>query len=234
MNQTFLRVLVAAAVLAVLGLGVRACSAPKAIPNPFDKGSRAYEPYAAFAKRIAANPQWVAKLNARARNSPDPKTLGFEIADRGIRRLDNAALEQRMVFALKLVENMDTATCAALARPDAERNRALQPAFLKAIEQLPLKDIEGYLALVERAIGAELDGVPEPAFSMQQAEASVQKLADKFSDGERAVLLRVVNFPSVTTNDTACWMVKTVFSEILALPSRDRQVLARVFSTPAK
>jgi hypothetical protein len=234
MNTGVSRAALAAIILLGVFVGYRSCSQSKAIPNPFDKGSRAYEPFAAFGKRIAGNPGLVAKLNARARGSADPKSLGFEIADSGIRRLDDAALEQRMVFALKLVEHMDTATCAALARPDAERNRELRPKILKAIEQLPVKDIEDYIALVERAIVAELDGVPAPGFSQSQAEASVQKLAEKFSDAERGVLMRVVNYPSMTTNDTSCWMVKTVFSEILALPTKDRQVLARVFSAPAK
>jgi hypothetical protein len=222
------------AILLAIIVGYRACSAPKALPNPFDKSSRAHEPFAAFGKRLAGNPDLVAKFNARARASADPKMLGFEIADSGIRRLDDAALEQRLVFALKLVEHMDLATCAALARPDAERNRELQPKILKAIEQLPVKDIEDYLVLVERAIAAELNGMPAPAISMDQAGASVQKLADRFSDAERGLLMRVVNYPSMTSNDTSCWMVKTVFGEILALPVRDRQVLARLFSTPAK
>lgn len=230
---------IARAALAVLLLlvafaGYRSCSQPKAIPNPFDKSSRAHEPFAAFGKRIAGNPSLVAKFNARVRGSADPKSVGFEIADGGMRRLDDAALEQRMVFALKLVEHMDVATCAALARPDAERNRALQPKILKAIEQLPAKDIEDYFSLVERAVIAELNGVPAPGFSQSQAEAAVQRLAEKFSDAERGVLMRVVNYPSVTTNETSCWMVKTVFSEVLALSTKDRQVLARVFSAPAK
>ena len=51
---------------------------------------------------------------------------------------------------------------------------------------------------------------------------------------ERGVILRVINFPSVTTEDTSCWVVKTVFSEILALPTRDRQLLARLFAAPGK
>ncbi|MBL8277144.1 MAG: hypothetical protein JNL93_10625 [Pelomonas sp.] len=139
-----------------------------------------------------------------------------------------------MTFALKLVEHMDEATCAALARPDSERNRQLMPKILKAIEQLPVRDIEDYFALVERAVVAELEQVPEPTVSPRRAEVALNRLGNKFSDAERSVLLRVVNYPSMTTNDTACWMVKTVFGEILALPAADRQVLARVFSAPTK
>ncbi len=234
MNSLLTRGVVVVAILVGIGLGYRACSSAKPPPNPFEKTSRAYDPYAAFVKRLAGNRDLAVKFNARMRAGVDPKTLGFEIAENGIRRLDDAALEQRMVFALKLVENMDEATCAALARPDAERNRLLQPKILKAIEQLPSKEIEEYLALVERAVVAELNGTAAPRFSPGSAEPALRRLAEKFNDAERAVLLRVVNYPSLTTNETSCWMVKTVFSEILALPAKDRRILARVFSEPAK
>ncbi|MBL8521578.1 MAG: hypothetical protein JNK75_13050, partial [Betaproteobacteria bacterium] len=132
MNTPLSRAALIVALLVGVGIGYRACSGPKAIPNPFDKYSRAHEPFAAFAKRLAGNPSIVSKLNARARSSADPKSLGFEIAENGMRRLDDAALEKRMTFALKLVEHMDEATCAALARPDSERNRQLMPKILKA------------------------------------------------------------------------------------------------------
>ncbi len=234
MNSTISRAVVVAIALIALVAGYRACSAQKALPNPFEKTSRAYEPFAALVKRLSSDQALVSKANARIRAGADPKALGFEIADSGIRRLDDAALVQRMEFALKLVEHMDVATCAALVRPDAERNRQLQPKILKAIEQMSPADIERYFALVERAIAAELNGVPMPSTSQVQAAASIRRLAERFSDAERGVLMRVVNFPSMTTNDTSCWMVKTVFGEIMSMPMRDQQVLARVFSEPPK
>lgn len=234
MNLTDPRVALVVAVLLGVVFGYRGCSKPKAIPNPFASHSRAHEPYAAFVKRMANNPDLSAKFNARIRASADPKSVGFEIAERGMRRLDAASLEQRMMFALKLVEFMDVPTCAALARPGAERNRQMQPQILKAIEQMPATDIEGYLALVERAIVAELDNVAVPPLYPGRAEAALQNLASRFSDAERAVLMRVINYPSTTTHDTACWMVRTVFSETLALPVGDRQTLARLFSEPAQ
>ena len=86
-----------------------------------------------------------------------------------------------MAFGLKLVEHMDVATCAALARAGCRAHRALQPKIQshRAIAGEPT--IEDYFRLVERAVIAELNGAAT-RFSQSQAEAAVQRFAEKFSD----------------------------------------------------
>ncbi len=53
-------------------------------------------------------------------------------------------------------------------------------------------------------------------------------LAERFSNDERALLMRVIGFPNTVSDESACWLIKTVFAEIKELPVKERHAVSRL------
>lgn len=204
---------------------------PRPIPNPFPTQSRAHLPFEEFAKTLVAIPDFERKV--RAQTAPaDATAMGFEIAQNGMKRLDDAQLATWMELIVKLVEHLDEHTCAALSRADPAKAKALAPTFLLAIDKMSSSDIRAYFELTAKAVEAELNRADAPAFSKDSAERAMQRLVRKFSPEEQAVLMRVSLYPSTASDSSACWIVKTLFGEIMAAPAADRRMLLRLFAQP--
>lgn len=228
MQKILLPIAIAVALI-VAGLVFRAANRPTPIPNPFPSHSRAHVPFEDFIKTLAAMPELEAHLR-KAGKGEDASQIGFQLSQSGLKRLSDADLEQNMALTTKLVEHLDLKTCAALSRNDPDAVRKLSPRILKAIENLSVEEIRGYFDLTTRAVAAELKKVPVPSFSERRSQQAMRTLSRKFSAEELALLVRVTDFPSTASDESACWIVKTVFSEIMTLPSADRQSLARLFA----
>ena len=210
----------------------RAATKPTPIPNPFPTQSRAHLPFEEFVKKLAAIPTITTRFRQAA--SPTEATgIGFEISQSGLKRLDDAQLAKWMELNVKLVEFLDERTCATLARADPTAARAQSAKILPAIEKLSSTDIRAYFDLTLNSVTAELNGTPPPDFSKDKAERAMRKLVKKFSPEEQALLLRVSLYPSTASDSSACWIVKTVFAEIMDLPAEDRRVLSRLFTQPS-
>ena len=84
---------------------------------------------------------------------------------------------------------------------------------------MPASDIRAFFDLTAKAVEAELNGTPIPAISTSRAEAAMRNLVGKFSADEQALLMRVTAYPATASRESACWIVKTVFAEIMDLPA---------------
>ena len=94
--------------------------------------------------------------------------------------------------------------------------------ILRALERLSIEDIRSFFDLTTKAIEAELSAKPIPVTSTSGNETAMRNLAERFSADERALLLRVVGFPNTVSDQSACWLIKTVFVEIKVLPAQER------------
>ncbi len=226
-------IIVVGGVLVGAFLLFKTTSKPKPIPNPFPPQSRAHLPFEEFAKNLTSIPDFERKVRATA-TSTDATATGFEIAQNGMKRLDDAQLAKWMELVVKMVEHLDERTCAAMSRADPSAAKALAPKLLLGIDKMSSAEIRAYFDLTVKAVEAELNRTEAPEFSKDKAERAMRKLVRKFTAEEQAVLMRVSLYPSTASDSSACWIVKTVFEEIMALPSADRQVLLRLFAQPAE
>ena len=225
--------IVAAAIVVLIGAFflVKPAFRSKPVPNPFPTQSRAHLPFEDFVKTLAAIPDFERKV--RAQSTPtDATALGFEIAQHGLKRLNDAQLAKWMELVVRMVEHLDERTCAALSRADPSAAKALTPKLLLATDKMSSSDIRAYFDLTVKAVEAELNGTAPPEFSKQRAERALRTLVRKFTPEEQAVLVRVSLYPSTASDASACWIVRTVFAEIMDLPTADRQILSRLFAQP--
>jgi len=231
MNKNIVGIIVVLVLLIGGVFVLRAATKPKPIPNPFPTQSRAHLPFEDFVKALATIPDFSSKVR-NATNATDATAIGFEISQNGLKRLDDAQLAKWMELIVKMVEHLDERTCATLARADPSAARAQAPKILLAIEKMSSSDIRAYFDLTIKSVTAELNRTPVPDFQKAKAEQAMRKLIRKFSAEEQAVLLRVSLYPSTASDSSACWIVKTVFAEIMDLPAGDKQILSRLFAQP--
>ena len=226
----FIFVVIAAVGILILGRPGK----PPSIENPFPAGSSAYAPFDEFAKKLVANNEFRRRMG-EARDAKAAMDLGFEMSQRGLRQLDDESLVRRLELIPKLVENVDLATCAAMVDPNPRRLRQYSQKVMAAVGKLSNADARAYFELVYQSLDADLKGGTPPSGPAQNnLEQAMRRLAARFSAEEQALLMRVVNFPGTASQESACWMVKTAFAEILAMPAKDQRVLARAFTMPDK
>ncbi|MEP7157197.1 MAG: hypothetical protein ABI905_15560 [Betaproteobacteria bacterium] len=231
MNKNVVGFIVVIALLIGGVFAFRAATKPKPIPNPFPTQSRAHLPFEDFVKSLAAIPNFNNKVR-NATSGTEATAIGFEISQNGLKRLTDADLSRWMELVVKMVEHLDERTCATVARADPAAARAQSAKLLLALEKMSSDDIRAYFNLTLKAVNAELDRTPAPDFSKEKAERAMRKLVRKFNAEEQAVMMRVSLYPSTASDASACWIVKTMFSEIMDLPAADRQVLSRLFAQP--
>ena len=71
---------------------VKAALKPKPIENPFPRESRAHVPYAEFVAKLGTVPDPARRLRNES-SANDASGLGFEIAQNGLKRVDDAVLD---------------------------------------------------------------------------------------------------------------------------------------------
>ncbi len=110
----------AAFVLAVAVIGWRAGWLDRTVPlvlaeNPHRAGTPAHEAFAAYQVKLQANPAFVALMET-AITPEDGLKRGMDLTQKGVRRLPDAALEERLRMMLELMRTGDDAECATLAQ----------------------------------------------------------------------------------------------------------------------
>ena len=134
---------------------------------------------------------------------------------------------------IKMVEHLDLPTCAAMARADAAGAKNLAPKILRALGSMPIENIRSFFDLTTKAVEAELSAKPIPVTSTAANEIAMRNLAERFSTDERALLVRVIGYPNTVSDQSACWLIKTVFAEIKELSAKERFAVSRMLVTVA-
>ena len=147
------------------------------------------------------------------------QSLGFELAQRGLARLDRAALSRRAVLLSDLLHAADERTCAALGQ--ARRGTAN---FRQAFEALGQAAIEEWVDLSVRAIAAELRDTPREAVSQKDIARAQREFARTLSEHSVA---RLAKLPGDGVSDAdACWIGRTLYARLAAMPEPYRGILA--------
>ena len=149
---------------------------------------------------------------------------GFELAARGISRLDDRALRQRAEILARILPQLGEPACASMARGVSS------PEVLTAI-QSTLKDLDTtslalWLDLSRNAMLAELRQTPRPTVTDEQVNAAFSALADSWpqADVDR---LNALHDLSTASDTDACWVVRTLYRTATELPEPHGTVLVR-------
>ncbi|MBN6148998.1 hypothetical protein JR065_01490 [Xanthomonas sp. AmX2] len=218
-------------IAAVLSLG--ACKKVQeemaAAQNPYPKSSPLHAPFDRMVRKLVNDPRYMALL--KQGDKAQAQTAGFELAQKGIARLDAAALEQRLKIIAAVTEAAPVAQCAVLARGgDAKNAQAMSDAMLQGLERLPPAQIDAWFDISFQATDAQLSQRPPQPVAPAQVEAAMGKLITALPGEQQQRLARVLPQIASASDEDACWAARTLYREALAMDQPTRGQLAWLFA----
>ncbi len=236
MRNRVVAVVATAIAVAAIGWGIRWLDrpAPFAFDNPHQAGTPAHEAFAAYEAELQANPAFAALMA----DTTDPEAAmrrGAELTQRGVPRLSDAELVERLEMMLGLMRAGDAKQCALLAQgAPIDGDLAEFAGMMFAVLDRADADLaRRWYAFSRNAMIAELEQRPfnpAPDGSDEKLGALlVEALAPEQLDALIAMSeQRLIGLG----DDVRCGVGQEVLSLILAQPEPERGRYARIMATP--
>jgi uncharacterized RDD family membrane protein YckC len=201
--------------------------------NLFPRTSPLHEPYKNFTAKLSAIPEFKQDLQ-NASSEDQAFAITASLAQKGLRRLDDNSLKNRMGLLVMLLEKLDTETCALMIRGNIpqyqEFQQQFQQKFLSALGQLGPVAANEWFDLTLKAAVAEARGSPAPvSINEQKIMASMNNLLMRLSPADSKVLTNILINWNGSGSEDICWAGKTLYKEILKMDTADMSVLVRSF-----
>jgi len=149
------------------------------------------------------------------------------LAARGMRRLGDEQLATRTRIVGRMLQGLDTATCAAMAT--GQQNEAVHDA---AVLVLDPDSLEAWVELSFAAARAELEQRPLPPQSYPQVQSALQAVAVRLSQAEAERLSRALSNLAEQPPAEACWAARNLYQVVPRLDPPASTVLARELAGP--
>lgn len=225
------KILLPLLIAAVLSLG--ACKKVQeevaAAQNPYPKSSPLHEPFDRMLRKLVNDPRYVALLGQG--DKAQAQRAGFELAQKGIARLDHATLEQRLEILAAASDKLDVAKCAVLARGgDPKDAQAMSAAMLQGLEALPPAQIDQWFDISLKATDAQLSNTPPQTVAPADVQAAMKTLITSLPPDQQQRLMKVLPQMTQASDEDACWAARTLYKQTLATKEPVRGQLAWVFA----
>jgi hypothetical protein len=161
-------------------------------------------------------------LLAGASNPEDAVQKIRDLSTKGISRLPDEALLQRVSLLATLVGRADEQTCAAILR-NSPTTAQLHAAFLN----LDREALDAWVDLIARAAEAELKKSEAPTVSEAQTTNALDALVHSFPPEESERLSNVLAGVADASDADACWAAKTFYAKIVVIGEPYDRILAR-------
>lgn len=201
--------------------------------NIFPSTSPLHEPYKNFTAKLSTIPELKQHLqNASSKDQAFAIVTG--LAQKGLRRLDDNSLKNRMSLLVMLLEKIDNETCAFMIRGNIpqyqEFQHQFQQQFLSALGQLGPVVANEWFDLTLKAVVAEARGSPAPvSIDKQEIMASMNNLLMRLSPADSRKLTNILINQNDSGSEDICWAGKTLYKETLKMDTADMSVLVRAF-----
>lgn len=175
---------------------------------------------ARFETRIAQAcgwPRWLAPLACRGVAGD----VGFELAQKGVARLDRETHARRAVILHEVLATVDDRTCAALGRQQGGTAR-----FREVVAGLSPASLDHLVELTYLALAAELRGTPGEAPSEQEVAAAQVEFERGLEGPTRSRLFALRVVPGPMSDADACWLGRAVYARVAAMREPHRSALA--------
>jgi hypothetical protein len=230
-------ILLAAGVAAAVGGWVvnRAAEpAPILTENPHRAGTPAHDAFAAYQTTLLANPAFVGMM-ASAATPEEGLRRGMDLTQKGVRRLSDAALEERLRMMLELMRTGDDAECATLAQGapldgDARHFTAVMFALLDRVDADLAKR---WYDLTLDATLAELEQQPISPIPAGYQQRLGALMVEGLPRDDLDVLIAMSEQRVFGLADAArCGVGRKVLALILDQPQPERGHYARLMAEP--
>jgi hypothetical protein len=221
-------------IVATIGKSIRQShKEQRSISNPFPVTSPLHEPYKNFAEKLFAIPE----VEQHFKNTSSKKeafAIGMRLSQKGMHRLDDISLENRMRIVGMLFEKVDFETCAVMVRGNRlqyqEFQKKFQQQFLSALEQLGAVTANEWFDSTIKAIVAEARGYPAPVtIDKQKIITSMNNLLRRLSPADADKLTNILTNLNSCSDQDVCWAGKILYREALKMDAANKSVLARAF-----
>ena len=179
-----------------------------------------------WADRLLADPDIASRL--KNRSATDQKRILTEIVARGMPRLGQSYLQQRMRLINRLLDVSSVQECAAMGR-----GTMTSDALVSMVGRLSSQESEQFMALAVEAARAEVRQAAYGEVRHEQLRAAIHMVMSRMSPSDaarfRTVAIQVEN-PAQGRDEDVCWMAKALYREVEALPSPHREHLRQGLS----
>jgi hypothetical protein len=209
-------------------------------PEPFNNSAAAapiesavaeiaVDPYTAASERLTARLVASAEMQQLypTASLADAPAIGYNLANKGLRRLDDDRLIQRAALMARIYAEADTPTCAAIFVGD----RA--PGMEAALRRLSAAEIDQWFELVYGAMSAELRQTGQPENPSPKAvRRSVQELLASLAPADAELVFSMLQSPREGSPEDACRAGRLIHAEVARLPEPSKATLARALVWP--
>lgn len=202
--------------------------------NPFPQTSPLHEPYKEFIEKALQSRNF-GNISENVSSEDHAFAIGVTSSQKGLRRLDDISLENRMRLVGMLLEKVDIETCAVMVRGGnlpqyQEFQHKFQQQFLSSLEQLGPVIANEWFDLTIKAIVAEARGDPPPVtIDKQKIITSINNLLRRLSQADSNKLRNILTNLNSSNKEDVCWAGKTLYREALKMDVANKSVLARAF-----
>ena len=176
-------------------------------------------------ERMAARLEDLPEMRALARrmtNRTQAQSMSRELTVKGMHRLNDARLLERVEILGQVVELADAETCASML------TRVPSPGLEAALRQLDTAEINRFFEITYDAIVAELRRQPAPPSpSEDEVVAAWQAMFRLMRSEEMELIVGVFKDPAQAPAEQACQAARSVYLYLPRLAESHRSVLAR-------
>jgi hypothetical protein len=201
--------------------------------NPFPSDSPMHKPFEQHMAAVFKMPEWEARF--KEVSDEQAGQIGADLSRQGMRRLDNALLERRMVIMTKLLNKMDDRTCAQVVKGGSTmQSQSAKDGLINQMAQLDEAEINDWWQMTAEAVKSELQNAPTPKLDSKQVTTALQTLVQKLpeKDSDRFVTILQSLDPVKPTaqpfsDQEVCWVGRTLYKEAQTLAPAQKQAVAR-------
>ena len=197
------------------------------ITNPYPAGSALHAQQQVFVDRFNADPE----LRARFAGNFTSKGLYAELStalQRGARSLDARQLMSLTQAMSAVIPRMPEHSCAKLARPRDDFDRALAEDFRRALEALPPRHHRNFWEFYLQALKAEIKQLPEKPVDLAARERALMALGSRFPGQFGQRIGAVFENPHGAADVDACWAINTLTHTATQVSPDHAEQLARM------
>ncbi|MEB3292132.1 MAG: hypothetical protein VKJ24_03130 [Synechococcales bacterium] len=201
--------------------------------NPFPSDSPMHKPFEQHMGAVIKMPAWEARF--KDVSGEQASQIGGNLSRQGMRRLDNALLERRMVIMTQLLNKMDDRACAQVVKgASVLQSHSEKNDLINHIAQLDEAAINDWWQMTAEAVKSELQNTPAPKLDSEQVTLGLRTLVQKLppQEGDRFVTILEALDPAKPKVQTfsdreVCWVGRTLYKEAQTLVPAQKQAIAR-------
>ena len=205
----------------------------RSISNPFPQTSLLHEPFKNCTEKLFAIPE-VEQHFKNVSSEYQAFAIAVKLSQKGVRRLDDISLVNRMRLIGMLLEKVNIETCASMVRGNPpqyqEFQQQYQQQFFSALEELGRVSVNEWFDFTIKAVVAEARRYPAPVtIDKQKVIISMDNLLRRLSPADSNKLTNILTNLNGWNNEDVCWAGKTLYREALKIDATNKSILARAF-----